>query len=177
VDAIVSAVADSTYVAPPHDEPFLRCECPRWELRRRKQSNDVIVIVKQCLRCGRNMGNVPKNSTQAARLNWWDEELRRRWRQEQIEFSQRKRADFLRHQAKENADWWRFYNEYLLTEKWKGKCELVRVRCGGICEGCRVRQMVQIHHLTYEHVGDEFLWELVGVCIPCHKRIHPHLEA
>ena len=30
----------------------------------------------------------------------------------------------------------------------------------------------QAHHLTYEHMGDEFLWELKAVCRPCHERWH-----
>jgi hypothetical protein len=46
-------------------------------------------------------------------------------------------------------------------------------RCGGICEGCGERPVAHIHHLTYEHMGDEFLFELAGVCIPCHHRLHP----
>jgi len=28
--------------------------------------------------------------------------------------------------------------------------------------------MSVVHHLTYEHIGDEFLEELQGICRPCH---------
>ena len=40
-----------------------------------------------------------------------------------------------------------------------------------MCEGCGVRRAAQVHHLTYEHVGDELLFELVAVCGQCHDRI------
>lgn len=45
-------------------------------------------------------------------------------------------------------------------------------RCNGRCEGCGEAPVAQVHHLTYEHVGDEFLFELVGLCNRCHDRMH-----
>jgi 5-methylcytosine-specific restriction endonuclease McrA len=50
---------------------------------------------------------------------------------------------------------------------------LVLQRANGHCEGCGQRKAVQVHHLTYEHVGQEFLWELRAVCSECHDRLHP----
>jgi 5-methylcytosine-specific restriction endonuclease McrA len=45
-------------------------------------------------------------------------------------------------------------------------------RAGGICEGCRQESATEVHHLTYEHAGREFLWELVAICRRCHERYH-----
>jgi hypothetical protein len=30
---------------------------------------------------------------------------------------------------------------------------------------------------TYVDVGNEFLWQLVAVCVPCHERFHSSREA
>jgi len=64
------------------------------------------------------------------------------------------------------------YAEYLETPEWQEKRRLVIERARGICEGCRVRHASQVHHLTYENIGDEFLWQLVAVCRICHERYH-----
>jgi hypothetical protein len=68
-----------------------------------------------------------------------------------------------------NEDW---YNFYLKSDAWKLKRRKVRDRCGGVCEGCRDHPVTQVHHLTYEHVGNELLYELVGLCDACHERAH-----
>ena len=35
-----------------------------------------------------------------------------------------------------------------------------------------LRPATQVHHLTYAHLGDELLFELISVCDDCRKRIH-----
>lgn len=64
------------------------------------------------------------------------------------------------------------HGEYLNTNVWRAKRKLVMERAGGLCEGCRERRAKQVHHLTYEHWGHEFLWELVAICEECHERFH-----
>jgi len=69
------------------------------------------------------------------------------------------------------------YTKYLLSPEWamlRSKVfQRVIARDGvGVCEGCREQIATQVHHLTYEHVGHEFLWELVAICEDCHKRLH-----
>lgn len=65
------------------------------------------------------------------------------------------------------------YNQYLLSDEWKSKREIVIKRCGGICQGCGINKVEHIHHLTYERLFDEMLFDLVGVCRSCHQKIHP----
>jgi 5-methylcytosine-specific restriction endonuclease McrA len=67
------------------------------------------------------------------------------------------------------AEW---YRNYLASEEWELIRQSVMERANGFCEGCRARVATEIHHLTYEHVGFEFLWELVAICSPCHRRLH-----
>jgi hypothetical protein len=66
----------------------------------------------------------------------------------------------------------RWYGAYMNSEDWAQRRKLVLDRCNHICEGCRTKPATQVHHLTYYHKGFEFLWELVGICIDCHTRLH-----
>ncbi len=65
------------------------------------------------------------------------------------------------------------YDAYLKSENWHAKRKLVMARANGTCEGCGVRPATQVHHFTYENLGDELLWELTAVCNLCHERSHP----
>lgn len=69
------------------------------------------------------------------------------------------------------------YKEYLLSDAWRDKRQRVLARCGGMCEGCRKYRATEVHHLTYKHVGNEFLFELVGLCKKCHEAIHNREQA
>lgn len=64
------------------------------------------------------------------------------------------------------------YAEYLNSEEWWQRRTRVLERSNGLCEGCRNDEATDVHHLTYAHAGDEFLFELVALCAPCHERIH-----
>jgi hypothetical protein len=86
------------------------------------------------------------------------------WRQAE-ERRSKERAD-------QSRDWWAQYNAYLRSPEWKEKRGHVMRRSGGMCEGCGARRATQVHHLSYEHVCEEFLWELRAVCDVCHDRIH-----
>jgi 5-methylcytosine-specific restriction endonuclease McrA len=74
-------------------------------------------------------------------------------------------------QAK-GREWWAAYREYLASAEWQKRRLLVIERCGGICEGCGLQDAREVHHRTYEHVGDELLFELYALCGDCHKRVH-----
>lgn len=73
---------------------------------------------------------------------------------------------------REREEWFKWYDEYLNTEKWKMLRKKVIMRSGGLCEGCRERPVESVHHLTYAHVGQEFCFELVALCQDCHDRVH-----
>ena len=71
-----------------------------------------------------------------------------------------------------NEKWQADYSRYLLSPAWRNKRFRVLERAGGVCEGCGERRATEVHHVTYRHVGNEFLWELRAVCGECHSRIH-----
>jgi len=77
-----------------------------------------------------------------------------------------------RYRRPKEPGFWRWYSDYLDTDTWRVRRRLVLERAGGLCEGCRKEPATQVHHLTYDHVEHEFLWELVAVCRECHERFH-----
>jgi len=64
------------------------------------------------------------------------------------------------------------YREYLRSPEWASRRAKVLKRCKGICEGCGDAAAEEVHHLSYRHFMNEFLFELVGLCEPCHDRWH-----
>lgn len=72
----------------------------------------------------------------------------------------------------DDARFWAWYDEYLQTDAWREKRLQVLARARNTCEGCGLVKSTQVHHLTYERVGREMLFDLVAVCDDCHREIH-----
>lgn len=68
------------------------------------------------------------------------------------------------------AKWWDLYSEYIHSEEWRAKRELVLARDRG-CRICGHEHELQVHHRTYARVGDEDLLDLTVLCVDCHKTI------
>lgn len=66
------------------------------------------------------------------------------------------------------------YHNYLKTDAWKSKAALVRKRDNNICQACLSAPAEEVHHLTYQNIFKEPLFELVSVCHACHSKIHNH---
>ena len=69
------------------------------------------------------------------------------------------------------------YDDYLRSEHWKNMRLRILARSGGRCEGCLDAPAEQVHHLTYDHKGAEFAFELIALCAPCHQRWHGDIAA
>jgi 5-methylcytosine-specific restriction endonuclease McrA len=80
-----------------------------------------------------------------------------------------------RQRARQRA-WWKDYNAYLLTPDWRARRLAVLRRANGTCEGCGQQAATQVHHLTYERIGCEMLFDLVALCDACHHALHPDRE-
>jgi 5-methylcytosine-specific restriction endonuclease McrA len=127
--------------------------------------------VRQCLRCGDAVSNPIKAEAALAEkgggaLPSFDEELQRSWAQ-----TVRASAELIKNS--DDSAFWDAYEKYLASSEWKAKRARVLERAAGVCEGCGETEATQIHHISYEHVGAEFLFELVAVCDACHERLHP----
>jgi 5-methylcytosine-specific restriction endonuclease McrA len=77
-----------------------------------------------------------------------------------------------RRQARGQAARAQAYAEYLQSDVWREKRHQALERDEWTCQGCLERPATQVHHLTYDHVGAELLFELVSVCDDCHERAH-----
>lgn len=147
------------------------CVHGQTELRLWTNKNGSKGAWQQCLWCGDRRGNAIGLGT-AAQPPPADDGLAERWRaqvKERIDTITIKAID---KQLTSDAEFWEPYQQYLESEAWLQKRAFVLKRCGGVCEGCGSAPATQAHHMTYEHVYNEFLFELKGLCEPCHKRWH-----
>lgn len=64
------------------------------------------------------------------------------------------------------------YYAYLKSEEWQKKKDAVFQRENGLCQGCREDPIENTHHTTYTHLFDEPLFELIGLCETCHRKVH-----
>lgn len=63
------------------------------------------------------------------------------------------------------------YYEYLQSPEWEKLTEPIRERNGGLCECCNMRYGSEVHHRTYDRLGQELPEDLIHVCNQCHKMI------
>ena len=65
------------------------------------------------------------------------------------------------------------YQQYLQTPAWRLKRDAVMKRDNRLCQGCLKNQATEVHHLTYDRIFDEMLFDLVAICRDCHiNKIH-----
>jgi 5-methylcytosine-specific restriction endonuclease McrA len=74
------------------------------------------------------------------------------------------------------SEWAQLYAEYLKSEEWALRRARVMERAHYRCEGCRERNAIDVHHLSYAHITQEFLFELVALCRECHERWHEQTD-
>jgi hypothetical protein len=110
----------------------------------------------------------------------WDEDQPAKFKKERDDAFRSLQVRFIEEQLAEDSrsaalagDWESRYAAYRRTPRWQKKRSLVLRRANGICEGCAEAPAEVIHHLSYDHMGDELLFELVALCHWCHERAHP----
>lgn len=144
------------------------CKHGNSEIRYRLQSNGVRIYKRQCLQCGGQIGNAIKYADAPVDAALWDDALQDRsyalYRQRSLA-----RFDQIRQERSEQ------YQLYLQSTDWAAKRELVLLRdnftCKAVLPGCE-RTATQAHHLTYQHIFNEPLFDLVAVCRHCHRSLH-----
>jgi hypothetical protein len=167
------------------------CDHIDFSLRKRDVGAGGFQYVRQCISCGKVLSNAIKKEI-AIKQNKniepieFNNELHGEWERYRNLFWDKqdsgslKKAELLNQKLKESREIdnqvHTEYNNYLLSSEWNKKRELVLKRSNGVCEGCGVNKAQQVHHLTYNNLFNEFLFELVAVCIECHEKIHPHMK-
>jgi hypothetical protein len=128
----------------------------------------------QCLCCGQGSQSVRPTLQQKIDATEFDESIGNRWQQKMSAYWEQHRSSFEGERGARQREWEDLYFRHVTrrSPRWTALCRLVMARCDRTCEGCGIRPAIQVHHMTYEHLGDEFLWELRGVCRECHERFH-----
>lgn len=148
----------------------------RVEVRRRMLSNGVTALWEQCAHCGTGIRAVKKSTyseAEQAAMPPFDDQLQRERYDEMSEKLEACRARYDEAMVTGASDRHAEYRAYLRSPAWQRLRVKVLRRARGLCEGCGEKRPVEVHHLTYEHIFEEFLFELVAVCSECHRRLHP----
>lgn len=64
------------------------------------------------------------------------------------------------------------YAKYLNSVHWKNTRKKKLIQTEFRCEKCGSREKLQVHHLTYENIGAEYLEDLQVLCASCHTKVH-----
>lgn len=148
----------------------MSCEHQERRLTMRAVRSGVVQYVYQCMTCGVAVSQPIAHARierdfAGVKIADFDNSLSGKYTQALIEAA-------IDEEALKREEFRDRYGEYLRGPQWAARRRLVLARCKGTCEGCGIRKADEVHHLTYEHVFDEFLFELVGLCAACHERIH-----
>lgn len=160
-------------------EIYQKYECNHEDTAIRAQTiaSGGIHYVYQCQRCGQRTSYAIAKSKAISLNNGqhpppFDNLLKEEWqnaRQSEIdEYNNRSKA--------KKSSWWQAYNDYLNSPEWAHNRKKVIRRANGVCEGCLENPATEVHHLSYQHVGYEFMFELIALCNTCHERIHASSE-
>lgn len=149
------------------------CTHPSTEVRQRPNSAGIIIYQHQCLICGVSKGPAVSKSSVDYIPRDFDTTLEERYKAREQADRDKVMAEIEKEEERRKAQYRDWYNnDYLRSRKWIEKRKAVMQRADGICEGCLTNPATQVHHLTYDHVGDELLFELVAVCDDCHAKAH-----
>ncbi len=153
------------------------CSHDTQQLRKRIVAGGSEQYVLQCLTCGWAACQ-PIKKEKAFQINGgedftpYDETLHEQWNARKNEEKNRIDREYNAKRAKKETESYKNYSKYLKSQEWKRKREKVIARANGLCEGCLENPAEVVHHLNYDHVGSEFLFELVALCELCHNRLH-----
>jgi len=168
----------STYCI--QDSSVKRCDEPkRWAKLERKTDTEAKGVWKyasQCLTCG-NLGKCQTTpppqvavvtaedvaQLQVEQARYQKENGGKVW--SSIRKARKKREE------KSSEGWRERYQSYLRSPEWKEIRAKVLAR-DVICRGCGLCVSTEVHHLTYDHVGNEFLFGPIGLCELCPRRYH-----
>lgn len=66
----------------------------------------------------------------------------------------------------------RQYVSYIQSPQWR-QLRLAHIEgVDGICEICKFRKAIQVHHWNYRNLGQERPEDLCAVCLTCHHHLH-----
>ena len=153
-----------------------------WEYRY-FQGDSRISLYSQCIKCGKRDGNgsslkhdlVPnlKEKIKLKEINKFDTNLINEKSPTYEKYFAYRSQKLEENKQVEKAYRKEFYSEYMKSDKWKAIRLKVLKRDNNLCQACLDAPAQDVHHKTYENIGDELMYELISVCRDCHfNRIH-----
>ena len=151
------------------------CQHTRKDVRRRVDAGGCPFYQYQCLDYGSRGGAMIAAAVALAggrTLLPFDSPLEARGEQEFERLYQTRLSEHQLEVARRQTARQQKYEAYPQTDVWRAKSARVLARDRGVCQGCFELSATQVHHLTYERLGDEPLFDLISVCDECHERIY-----
>lgn len=132
----------------------------------------------QCQTCGAQLRSVPKSDPIRANLTgvppYFDEDLQGQYWDERFVKMRERTQQAQAERAKRQSEWWAQYHRYINSPEWRAKADrrlaMDKRQCQARLPHCTLSAS-QVHHLTYDHFGNEPLFELVSVCRSCHEQL------
>ena len=136
-----------------------------FEARLRTLANGTKRVEMQCIICGQSYSNgIKKKDFNLNELRPYDDNLKEVYYENYLKDKE--------HREQNNrAVFFEKYDKYLQSNEWKMKRDFVFKRDNYTCQACLSRRAEDVHHLTYRHVFNEPLFDLVSVCRLCHEKI------
>lgn len=138
-----------------------------------RMSNDVEILRKQCISCGKllskgykktyvkNFNSLPEMNIKARQENTDKQSLKNNIKLEFFKYAQ---SHFLRQLNYYN-------NVYLKSEEWRVKRNYIMSFYKEVCQKCN-KKATDVHHLTYERMFKEKFEDLIPLCRKCHEEEH-----
>lgn len=160
------------------DDEHPPCVHDQVSLAIRVLSNGAIRYVSQCDTCGKEI-EAYTHAFAKSLISELGDGIFRQWDAQIAEEYKAKRKNLFDEwlastKQEQDEQWWANYTAYLHTDAWSERRRLCLVRDNFQCQAklpCCTGRAVDVHHLTYDHVGNEPLFELVSVCRACHDEI------
>lgn len=142
------------------------------KIYKKTDSSGRFYCLKRCVKCGQSLGMVPKpkNIDEVPILT---KELEKEYQNISSNLATEKIKKEVEEKRKQ---FFNEYNIYLNSEGWEKKRNKVLERDKHICQACLVNKATQVHHISYQHVFDEPLFELQSICKYCHEKLHDHMK-
>ena len=147
------------------------CAHVKSELRDYETSNGGWQRKEQCLTCGASTSQSKARDKQLV-VPLGDRKLVTNWEASCSQKRQKIQDYLIDRTEKLEFTGHVFYEEYLKSDEWIKRRNLVLKRDKHLCQCCLEETASEVHHHTYDQIFDEFLFDLVSVCRKCHERVH-----
>lgn len=119
----------------------------------------------QCLRCGERGKPISKARQQTLGL------IVAELAPCEPDDNERRSESYRQNEETRRQKWFAVYRQYLQSPAWLSVRQRVLARDQKQCQGCLQEEAVEAHHLTFAHIGGEFLFELVAIGVRCQAKL------